>query len=210
MNTNQNIVGWGFWLAWVLASIMGFGMGSLLGMSVSYALLSGLGITDEFGVAHLIMFGTVLGVTSGFLQWVVLREKVARAGRWVLAGTLGFVIAGGILGAIGINENYITAGFLFAAVFGVAGGIMQWLVLRQQIVRAGLWILASIFGSLVGAIGVPAAEAISAIAPDNYSLSTIVFGVLLGAGLGAIPGAVLVWLLRQSQSRNIEGLATAH
>jgi hypothetical protein len=53
MNTERTNVGWGFWLAWVLASIMGFGMGSLIGMSVSYALLPGMGITDEFGVAHL-------------------------------------------------------------------------------------------------------------------------------------------------------------
>jgi hypothetical protein len=210
MNANQKDVGWGFWVAWFLASIMGFGMGSLIGMNVSYAVLPGMGITEEFGVAHLVMFGTVLGAMSGFLQWVVLREKVARVGWWVLANALGFAIAGGTLGAIGINDNYVTAGILFTTVFGVAGGIMQWLVLRQQVVRAGLWIPASIFGSLVGAIGVPAARAMSAIAPDNYVLSTMVFGLLFGAGLGAIPGAVLVWLLRQSQSSNVEGLATAH
>lgn len=210
MNTNHNNVGWGFWLAWFLASIMGFGVGSLIGMSVSYALLSGMGITEEFGVAHLIIFGTVLGAMSGFLQWTVLREKVAQAGWWVLANALGFAIAGGTLGAIGINENYFTAGILFTAVFGVTGGIMQWLVLRIQVVRAGWWILASIFGSLVGAIGIPAANAISATVPDNYVLSTLVFGLLFGTGLGAIPGAALVWLLRQSPSGDVEGLAMAH
>jgi hypothetical protein len=209
MNTERTNVGWGFWLAWVLASIMGFGMGSLIGISVSYALLPGMGVTDEFGVAHLIMFGTLLGAMSGFLQWVVLREKVARAGPWVLASALGFAIAGGTLGTMDINENYVMAGILFAAVFGVAAGILQWLVIRQRVVRAGLWILASVFGSLVGSIAVPAAGAISAVT-DNYDLSTMVFGLLFGAGLGMITGAVLVWLLRQSPSSKIEGLATAH
>ena len=209
MNAARTNVGWSFWLAWVLASIMGFGMGSLIGMSVSYALLPRMGITDEFGVAHLIMFGTVLGAMSGFLQWVVLREKVARAGPWVLASALGFAMAGGILGAIGINENYVMAGILFATVFGVAGGILQGLVLkRAQIARAGLWVLASILGSLVGAIGIPISSSIGA--TGNYGLSAMVFGLLLGAGLGAIPGAVLVWLLRQSTSSKIEGLAAAH
>ncbi len=209
MKTERTNVGWGFWLAWVLASIMGFGMGSLIGISVSYALLSGMGITDEFGVAHLIMFGTMLGAMSGFLQWVVLREKVARAGWWVLASALGFAIAGGTLGAIGINENYVMAGILFAAIFGVAGGILQGLVLkRAQIARAGLWVLASILGSLVGAIGIPISSSIGA--AGNYGLSAMVFGLLFGAGLGAIPGAVLVWLLRQSPSSNVGSMATAH
>jgi MFS family permease len=209
MNTERTNIGWGFWIAWVLASIVGFGMGSLIGMSVSYALLPEMGITDEFGVAHLLMFGTMLGTTSGFLQWVVLREKVAQAGWWVLASAMGFAIAGGTLGSIGINENYLTAGILFAVLFGVAGGIMQALVLkRAQIARVGLWVLVNILGSVVGAISVPVAEAISA-ATGNYDLSAMVFGLLLGAGLGAIPGAVLVWLLRQSQTSDFQGMVTA-
>ena len=209
MKTEHTNVGWGFWIAWVLASIVGFGMGSLIGMSVSYTLLPEMGITDEFGVAHLLMFGTMLGTTSGFLQWVVLREKVAQAGWWVLASAMGFAIAGGTLGTIGINENYLTAGILFTVLFGVAGGIMQALVLkRAQIARVGLWVLVNILGSLVGAISVPVAEAISA-ATGNYDLSTMVFGLLLGAGLGAIPGAALVWLLRPSPSSDVDRLATA-
>ncbi len=39
-----------------------------------------------------------MGATGGYLQWVVLREKVARAGSWILASTLGFAVAGGALG----------------------------------------------------------------------------------------------------------------
>jgi hypothetical protein len=101
------------------------------------------------------------------------------------------------------------AGILFAAIFGVAGGILQGFVLkRAQIARAGLWVLASILGSLVGAIGIPISSSIGA--TGNYGLSAMVFGLFLGAGLGAIPGAVLVWLLRQSLSSNIERMATAH
>ena len=212
MNTERTNVGWSFSIAWVLASIVGFCMGSLIVMSVSYALLAGMGITDEFGVAHILMFGTMLGTTSGFLQWVVLREKVAQAGWWVLASAMGSAIAGGTLGTIGIgesNEDYVRAGILFTVLFGAAGGIMQALVLkRAQIARVGLWVLASILGSLVGAIGIPISSSIGA--TGNYGLSTMVFGLLLGAGLGAIPGVVLVWLLRQSPSSKIEGLAPAH
>lgn len=205
MNTERTNIGWGFWLAWVLASIMGFVMGAFLGMIIAYGLFD----RDAFDATIGVTSGIVLGATAGCLQWVVLREKVARAGWWVLASALGFTITLGTLGAIGINENYVMAGILFAAVFGIAGGVLQWLVLRRAgIARAGLWVLASIFGSLVAAIGFPISSAIGA--AGNYGLSAIVFGLLLGAGLGAIPGAALVWLLRQSHSSDVQGLATAH
>lgn len=208
MNAIQNNVGWGFWLAWVLASLMGFVVGALLGMYVAYGLFDRDGYDATIGVTA----GIVIGGTAGYLQWVVLREKVARAGPWVLASTLGFTITFGTLGAIGIgesNEDYVMAGILFAAVFGVAGGVLQWLVLRRAgIARAGLWVAAIIIGSLVTAIGFPMSATIGA--TGNYGLSATVFGLFLGIGLGAIPGAVLVWLLRQSPSSNIEGMATAH
>jgi hypothetical protein len=208
MNTERTAIGLGVWLAWVLATIVGFVIGALLGMSVAYGFFDRDGFDATIGITA----GIVMGATGGYLQWVVLREKVAQAGWWVMASTLGFALTLGTLGAMGIgetNENYIMAGVLFAAVFGVAGGILQWLVLRRAgIPRAGLWVPASIFGSLVAAIGFPISAALGA--AGNYGLSAIVFGLLLGAGLGAIPGAVLVWLLRQSPSSNFEGLATAH
>ena len=208
MNTNQKNVGGGFWLAWVLASVMGFVVGALLGMNVAYGFFDRDGSDATIGV----IAGIGMGAVSGFLQWVVLREKVARAGWWALASALGFAISLGALGAIGIgesNENYVMAGILFAAIFGIVGGSLQWLVLRRAgIARAGLWVPANIFGSLVAAIGFPISSTIGA--TGNYGLSAIMFGLLLGAGLGAIPGAVLVWLLRRSPSSNIEGLATAH
>ena len=208
MNANQNDVGWRFWLAWVLASVMGFVVGALLGLYVAYGFFD----RDVFDATIGIALGIVMGATAGCLQWVVLRQKVAQAGPWILASTLGFTITLGMLGAIGIgesNEDYVRAGILFAAVFGVAGGILQWLVLRRAgIARAGLWVPASIFGSLVAAIGFPISATIGA--TGNYALSSMMFGLFLGIGLGAIPGAVLIWLLRQSPTSNMEGLATAH
>lgn len=208
MNAEPTNIDWRFWLAWVLASVMGLVLGALLGLYVAYGLFDRDGFDATIGVTA----GIVIGATAGCLQWVVLREKVARAGQWVLASTLGFAITFGTLGAIGIgvsNENFVMAGLLFAAVFGVAGGVLQWLVLRRAgIARAGLWVPANIFGSLVAAIGFPLSAVIGY--SGNYALSVTVFGLLLGAGLGAIPGAVLVWLRRQSPSSKIESLATAH
>lgn len=191
MNANQMNTGRGYWLAWFLASIVGFGFGAILATGVSEA----------------ITFGIVLGATGGFMQWLVLRERVARSGWWVLASTLGFAAGTGAIGTAGLSENYAMAGILMVAVFGVVGGILQWLTLRRQVARAGWWVLANILGSLVGLIGVPAAVAIIS-ANGNFDQSALVFGLLFGAGYGAITGAALVWLLRQSHPSNVEGLAT--
>jgi hypothetical protein len=195
-------IGMGFWLAWVLASIMGFGMGAILGVSVAYGPFDSDGFDATIGIT----FGIVMGATSGYLQWVVFREKVARAGWWVLASTIGFAIAGSTLGANRISENYVMAGIQFAAVFGVAGGLLQWLVLRRAgIARAGLWVLASVIGSLVGAIGFPISSAIGA--AGNYGLSAMAYGLFPGAGLGAIPGAALAVLHKKLEN---EILLTRH
>ena len=208
MNTERTIIGWGFWLVWGLASLFGYIVGALLGIYVAYGLFD----RDVFDATIGITFGIVMGATGGCLQWVVLRKKVGRVGPWVLASALGFAITFGTLGTIGIGESdadYVMAGILFAAGFGIAGGLLQWLVLKRAgIARAGLWVAASILGSLVTAIGFPTSAAIGM--SGNYSLSAMVFGLFLGAGLGAIPGAVLVWLLRQSSFGNVEGMATAH
>jgi hypothetical protein len=208
MTTEHTNIGRGFWFAWVLASMVGFALGPVLGVFVAYGLFD----KGVFDATIGITAGLVIGATGGCLQWVVLRGKVARAGWWVPASALGFGITLGTLGAIGLDENLALAGLLFAAVFGIACGGPQSLVLRRAgIARAGMWVPASILGGLVAAIGVPMGSAIAATGSYAliYALSAMVFGLLLGAALGAVPGAALVWRLRQSQSGNFEGMATA-
>jgi hypothetical protein len=105
-------------------------------------------------------------------------------------------------------ENSAMAGLLIVFVFGVIGEILQWLMLRRKVARAGWWPLASLLGSLAGAMGLPIAVAISE--TGNWALSLMTFGLVFGAGNGTITGAMLVWLLRQSSSGDVERLATAH
>ena len=64
---------------------------------------------------------------------------------------------------------------------GLVAGVLQWLVLRQTVARAGWWVLASTVGWVAG---IPIGE--------------MVGWNGLGAVYGAITGAVLVGLLRQS------------
>jgi hypothetical protein len=204
MNANQMNAGRSYWLAWFLASVMGFGMGAVLGVSAAYRFFP----TDTFDAANGITLGIVMGATGGYFQWVALRERIAGAGLWGLASALGFGLAMGALLATDPEENPAMAGFLVGTVFGLVSGILQWLILRRKVPRAGWWLLANLLGSLVGTIAFPIAVAISE--TGNWGLAIIVFGMGFGAGNGAITGAALVWLLRQSPSSDVEGLATAH
>lgn len=205
MNTDQHNVGAGYWLAWLCASAMGYGVGMILGLSVAYGLFD----RDVFDATIGITVGVVAGAAGGLAQWIVLREQVARSGLWVPATAPGFGIALGTAAMSSGQNYYLEAGVRAAVLFGVAGGTLQWLVLRRaQIPRAGLWIAANVPGSLSIIAGIFVADSIGR--SGNYTLSAMVLGLLFGLGIGAINGAVLVWLLRQSPSRDAEGLAAAH
>jgi hypothetical protein len=191
MNENQMNTGRGYWLAWFLASSMGYGMGAVLGASFAYRIFN----REPFTILMGVTLGTVMGAIGGYFQWVVVRERIAGAGLWGLTGALGLGAAMGALIAADTGQNNVLAGVvILGAVFGLVSGTLQWLILRRKLPRAGWWLLANLLGSLVG----------------NWGLAIMMFGLVFGAGNGAITGAALVWLLRQSSSSNFEGIAIAH
>ncbi|MCP5035396.1 MAG: hypothetical protein GY939_26655, partial [Actinomycetia bacterium] len=107
--------------------------------------------------------------------------------RWVWP-TMGAIAVVGLLifglGALDSDLGWVVG----TGSYGLAVGVLQWLVLKPQVPRAGWWVLASTVGWL---LGVPAGEAVG----WNG----------LGAVHGIITGAVLVLLLRQN-SRPAEGV----
>ncbi len=68
--------------------------------------------------------GTVLGV----LQWLVLQRQVARAGWWVLASTVGWVVGGLVSGITDTAVGWAALGAVYGA---VTGPVLVWL-LRQR------------------------------------------------------------------------------
>jgi hypothetical protein len=200
MNTSQNNVGWGFWLEWVRASVIGFGVGAFVGFVIP--------IYANFNnpVVFAISFGTVLGAAGGLAQWLVLRKWITGINLWAPASALGFAIATGM--AVSMDQqaasNSNTFAFLLAAVFGVTGGLMQWLILRKHGVTVGWWLAANLLGSLLGiALATPS---IAALGSGNrypsalFILILLWFGAALGVGLGVTTGGALVWLLRHPKS----------
>ena len=163
-------VGRGFWPWWVLASFVGWAVGS----SVSDTLGDAVGEV-WFDSVGLIVLGTLIGG----MQWLVLRHQVSWGSWWVAAK-----IAGWAVGAL-VNLPFgLAAGWIVGL---VVAGMFQWLILRRQLSRASWWLFASFvaWGAGVGiSLALPRCPG---------ACSGAVFGVVVGA----MTGVALVWLLRR-------------
>lgn len=191
MQVKPSQVGWGFWLQYVLASTLGMLVGFFIGFLLTDIIPEGLGEWLSASV-----FGIVLGIAVGILQWIVLRRRVSGAGLWVFAPAVGGL---GIFHAVvffGFSTSYESLAALFGwigivALGGLVTGILQWIVLKGQVSRAGWWVLASTVGWVLSVIGVRAL-------PWGVDDLDALWGmVTTGLVLGVVTGGVLIWLLRQ-------------
>lgn len=177
----QRLPGWRVWFLWLVATAYGWGQGVYWGWFADDEpkTLERIPLDIVAGYGGVVTGGLLVGV----LQWLVLRRHLTGASRWVSAG-FGAVLAVGVVifgvGAVDSDVGWIVG----VSLFGTTVGVLQWLVLRSQVSRAGWWVAASTLG---WAAGMP-------------------FGDINGPpGLGAVYGAVtattLVWLLRQDRPR---------
>jgi len=205
MTVERKRIGWGFGLMWVFLSAVGWFMGFLGGFLASFAPIELIGQTPlGVGLASCVN-AIVLGAVVGIFQWVILRERVPGAGRWVWASIAGLAVAGGVGGAvvvaganpdIGMGSLAAVVGWtLVVALGGAVTGMLQRPVLRGQVSRAGWWMLASTVG---WGLGMAVTEALREVRVQAFSPGGF-FGSLAAGGVafGAVTGGALVWLLRQ-------------
>jgi hypothetical protein len=214
MKSSNAKIGWGLWLQWVLASILGYGVGTIIGHAFANlipAKTCSQSFSDSFidrltnfaciqPSLGLILIVVILGLAGGFMQWLVLRRRIAGTGWWIPATALGFPIALILADkAMRLAGDFAAAPILLGVLFGVLSGSMPLLVLRRQNARAGWWLPAHLLGALVGgAFGIVAFH--SAALMGLYQFTWAAAGAMFGAGLGAITGIALVWLLHKSIS----------
>ncbi|HYN68837.1 MAG TPA: hypothetical protein VEX41_01345 [Candidatus Eisenbacteria bacterium] len=117
---------------WILASVIGFGIGKVLGDQLAAAVGGPVGIA---------LGGATIGVAAGLLQWIVLRREVAAPGWWVLASTIGWAVAWMIIGTIedgaaGPSGSAYLIGVAGAALAGViTGATLVWLLRTRTAAR---------------------------------------------------------------------------
>ena len=105
---------------------------------------------------------------------------------WVVATSVGWLVGFAACEGLKAIEEFLAHPPTDGAVIGVSIGMMQWLVLKRRINRAGWWILASILGFAVGkALG-------DAIAPTvSGAMGSGLAGAVIGASLGTAQWLVL-------------------
>ena len=113
---------------WIPASIVGFAIGKFAADAVVQA---------ESGIVGVVLSGAVIGISSGFAQWLVLVRHVSRAELWVLASALGWAVGWVVISAVdeaigGPTAMAYVIGAIGAAVAGViTGTTLVWLLQSQ-------------------------------------------------------------------------------
>jgi len=206
MNTNQKSIGIGFWLAWVLASTLGFGVGAILGIAILVA------AHVPEGAAFPILFGAIFGAIGAFAQWMVIRRRIPEAGLWTPFSALAFMLAVAMTAGSGVSPDF-NPFLILAGIYGVLGGFLQGLILQKQGVPIGWWIVASLLGGLLG--GAMNGSAVTAVETNEaWRMGTTFFliwfrlGAPIGLGLGVTTGVALVWFLRNPRTESRGEAAT--
>src|SRR3989344_9254480 len=86
MTTISMRPGWRVWLSWIIASLIGWTVGLIVGLSVTF---------NEGLVA------VTLGAAIGIAQWFVLKSRLRNAVWWIVSSAVGAllgVLGSGILG----------------------------------------------------------------------------------------------------------------
>ena len=200
MNTNQKNIGIGFWLAWLLASTLGFGVGAVVGIGI----LLTLRVPNSAGFP--IFFGAIFGAIGALGQWMLIRRQISEAGLWIPFSALAFMVTvtmtAGVSSSVSSDFNPF---FILAAIYGLLGGFLQGLILQKQGIPVGWWIAASLIGGLFGAA--MNGSAVTAVETNPaWQIGTTFFwiwfrlGAPIGLGLGITTGAAIIWFLRHPRS----------
>jgi hypothetical protein len=142
---------WAVWFKWIIATTLGWLLSAALFPAIPFI---------------------AAGLTLGILQWLVLVGHIHRPWRWIIASAAGWIV-GGTLATLAAPGD---PGLLLGLLAGLAAGVAEWLILRQELMWAGWWIPIS---ALAWATGL-------GMFPGLFST---------GALAGAISGMALILLL---------------
>jgi len=208
MITNNRKPSWFFYPAWVALSSISIPIAWVIAWALISQVEKVVGgtiqvggharITEDF-LSSYILF-PVLGLLTGFLQYLLLRRYLPRMGWWIAATTLGLLV--GLVGGRLLSRTLYGAldsmwfGTLVTTLVGGSMGLAQWLVLHQRVRHAAWWILANVFGW--GVVGWGAATL------SNQMVIPAV-GIVLVPGIAT---SIALWLLldrlpqREGSGRN--------
>jgi hypothetical protein len=153
----SNSLDWGLWFYWIMATTIGWLAGGLFSSAIPFV---------------------VSGVGVAVMQWLVLIGRIKKPWRWAVYSSAAWIV-GYILFILSIPKEM---GLLLAPLLGATLGIVQWLILKQELDWAGWWIPISLLAWTTGLVLLP--------------------GLLTSGALpGALTGLALVILFQYSSPK---------
>lgn len=180
------------WLLWFIAVLVG----QTANVVFNFPGLNLLG-THPVGLFILALLGAFGGALAGLAQWAALRKEIQHARGWILATALGGAITSVIGGLVFSRSLYGLYYWPFVSmpISGFLISLGQWFVLRQQVARAGWWILIQTFSAM--AVAMLAVSLYFPIDPQRET-SDLLIQFFIGLGVyGALTGVGLVFVLAQ-------------
>jgi len=210
------------WLKWVIYNLLAVLIG-LIFVRVFQDLLNYL--TSQYqdsqdyvfiSILRPVILGIVFSVTTGYLQWLILKPIIKNLGRWLLFSSFGlglgfltFLIIACIFSNLlsGNNQGFLIAGIIIGSVInGALVGWFQSRAFRSHIIGAKEWIRTHAVASFFSFI--PAFEItrpstfLTPILPESAS-----FFLTIGFANGFnafITGLLIHWLLSQSDGEKVD------
>ncbi len=191
-----------FFYQWMLASVVGLGIGLFLRSLVSALVYSLVG--DLVGLRYAMLSAIVTALPVEWMQWMALRRRI-HWDFWSISEIAFAILIGLVTGAITGKLLFANLGQIVGALVGIFTGtaIAKWLIFRRQLKRTFFWLITAIISIpssvIVGAI---AAIIFNLILPKIWSLNTS-FAMNFAIGItisiffwSSISGIAIAWLLR--------------
>ncbi len=143
-------------MAWPLVSWLGWMGGNGLASGVAgWGLLQMEGMSMVTTLWGSLLAGVVLGLALGLAQIGVLGKRLRPGWMWLLASLVGYTVGFGLIallaGAAQISLRQMMLSPVAAIVGSSVVGILQWLVLRRQGIRAVSWVLTNGIDGIIAA-----------------------------------------------------------
>lgn len=192
MTISHQRVGWGIWLKWVLATVLGWFAASSVGILATMLFIpqpGPVGFADTKAAFLLpdLTGGGIAGLTLGTVQWFVLRRRIHRAHRWIFASAVGWAVTWSVINPVEMGANRLDG-----VLFGASLGVLQSIVLSQWKWVSLVWLFASTAGWGMGLGILCNCGAMTLILETvGYEAWFSIPGVIAGS----ITGLAMVWLL---------------
>lgn len=194
MDSREQSIGWAFWGLWLLATVIGWVVGIIVAIILSYTIVN-LFHPEETNL----IVGLCVGAGVGSAQVIAVRRVLSLTWGWVLGAIVGMGVPYTVavlltedwLGAIQVSEIWLIP---IVVVAGVLAGVIQVTALTRHTLRARWWIWASVV-----------AWGVTWFISFTLRKPGLLVGVLVH---GALSGLFLIWLVRTSPPR--EAVQHAH